>query len=300
MGRCCKAIVGAFASLFMCGGLIAQIPLNYQDFPAEQKRDYLWNEVVKSHQMNPLPRLSGGSLGDVLDKITGLFDLGPAFDHASDQMPKGRVKIIHSNGSVGKISLLPTPHHPFTGLYQTGAIGVVRLSLAASPTDESYIPGMAIKFIIPLRQSLNVHVMNCLEGQGRNWNFFAKEFTNEIAHPTTFTLKAIEKIFEWTRKPANQLPLWHIASWTNESKKVDAPITPERIYFRPASAITNLISEHSREDFRVALLKIPFGPLYEVYGDYKGVEYHIGTLMLESNLLASDYGDKHLFFQHQR
>jgi len=42
------------------------------------------------------------------------------------------------------------------------------------------------------------------------------------------------------------------------------------------------------------------GPIYEVYGEYQGTEYHIGTLMLESALLASNYGDKKLFFQHQR
>ena len=49
-----------------------------------------------------------------------------------------------------------------------------------------------------------------------------------------------------------------------------------------------------------SLLKIPMGPLYEVYGLSNGIEYHIGTLMLESTLFASHYGDENLFFQHHR
>lgn len=62
----------------------------------------------------------------------------------------------------------------------------------------------------------------------------------------------------------------------------------------------NIIAADSRDDFRSSLLLIPLGPLYEVYGLYQGNEYYIGALMLESTLLASQYGDNNLFFQHQR
>ena len=49
-----------------------------------------------------------------------------------------------------------------------------------------------------------------------------------------------------------------------------------------------------------SLGNITEGALYEVYGILDDTEYHIGTLMLESTLLASNYGDKTLFFQHRR
>lgn len=210
------------------------------------------------------------------------------------------VKIIHANGSVGKISFVPAPNHPFTGIYQTGAIGVARLSLATPPADDTYIPGMGIKFLISQNPSVNLQVMNLLEGQKDNWNFFAKDFSNQIPHPSTWTLSAIEKIFEWTRTPANNLPLWHLAAWTSEGRIHGIPVYPERLYFRPSSSVSTIIAENSREDFRESLLKIPAGPLYEVYAEYRNKEYHVGTLVLESNLLASNYGDKNLFFQHQR
>jgi hypothetical protein len=280
--------------------LWAQLPEDYQSLSAQQKQELLWAEITKSHEEVPLPELSGTGFSDVLAKLKGLFNLGPTFDHASDEIPGGRVKIIHANGSVAKIAFVPTTNHPFTGIYQEGGIGLARLSLATPPADDNYIPGMAIKILVSQHPSLNLHVMNLLEGQKENWNYFSKDFSNNIPHPTSWTLSAIEKIFAWTRDPANNLPLWHWAAWTTEGSYDDIPVFPERLYFRPSSEVKDLISEQSREDFRLSLQQIPMGPLYEVYGEYQGVVYHVGTLMLESTLLASDYGDKQLFFQHQR
>lgn len=286
--------------LFSCFNAYAQLPENYQSFSAQEKQDLLWSEISKSHDEAPLPPFAGNSFTEVLAKLKGLFNLGPSFDHSSDEVPEGRIKVIHATGSVAKISFVPAPNHPFTGIYQTGALGLARLSLATPPADTNFIPGMAIKFLISQNPSVNLHVMNLLEGQQENWNFFAKDFSNQIPHPTTWTLSAIEKIFEWTRTPANNLPLWHLAAWTSEGRFQGIPVYPERLYFRPSSLVSNLIAESSREDFRESLLKVPTGPLYEVYAEYRGKEYHVGTLVLESSILASNYGDKNLFFQHQR
>ncbi len=278
----------------------AQLPEHYQTLPAEEKRDLLWSEINKSHNEEPLPPLSGSSFMDLLHKLKGLFNLSPAFDHVSDELPEGRLKIIHTNGTVGKIAFVPVAGHPFTGIYNTGAIGLARLSLAMPSSNESYIPGMAVKFLIHGHPSLNLHTINQLEGQGGNWNFFAKDFSNRIPHPTGWVLSAIEKIFEWTRDPANDLSLWQLAAWTPEGQYQGIPVYPERIYFKPSIAVKDLIPEDSREDFRISLLKVAYGPIYDMYGEYQGNEYQIGTLMLESSLLASNYGDQVLFFQHLR
>ncbi|STX28545.1 Uncharacterised protein [Legionella beliardensis] len=300
MCRFWTLITSGLFYFFVYSNVCAQLPSNYQELPASQKQDLLWNEITKSHEIEPLPELSGSSFKEVLDKLKVLFNLNPAFDHVGDELPEGRAKVIHVNGSVGKIAFVPTFNHPFTGIYQTGGIGLARLSLATPPADNNYIPGMAIKFLISQNPSVNLHVMNSLEGQQGNWNYFAKDFSNQIPHPTGWVAKAIEKIFEWTRDPANDLPLWHLAAWTTEGKFAGIPVVPEQLYFKPSSSVIHVIPEQSREDFRLSLLQVPMGPLYEVYGKYRGVEYHIGTLMLESVLLASYYGDKELFFQHQR
>jgi hypothetical protein len=278
----------------------AALPEDFQSLSAQQKQSMVWEEIQSSHTGEPFPPLAGTSFTEVLAALRGLFDLSPTFDYQSDELPHGRRKILHPNGSIAKIAWVPAPNHPFTGIYQTGGIGVARLSLATAPTDESYIPGMAIKLFVSQNPSLHLHVMNRLEGQQSDWNFFAKEFSNRIDHPKGWVLQAIEKIFEWTRDPANELPLWHLAAWTSESRSDGVPIFPDRIFFKPAGNVTELIPADSREDFRRALLTVPLGPIYEVYGNYEDREYHIGTIVLESELLASRYGDETLFFQHHR
>jgi hypothetical protein len=295
-----KLIVGSLLSFFILSTSLAQLPANYQDLTAIEKQDLLWSEITKSNAENPLPEITANSFQGVYEKLKGLFNLSPTFDYASDEVPEGRTKILHANGSVGKVAFIPTSEHSFTGIYKTGGIGLARLSLAMPASDNSYIPGMAVKFLINNQPSLNLHVMNALEGQEWNWNYFAKDFSNQVAHPTGWILSAIEKIFEWTHDPANRLPLVHLAAWTSEGKPAGIPVYPERIYFKPAAAVKDIIPESSREDFRLSLAKVSFGPLYEVYGLYQGNEFHIGTLMLESQILASLYGDKVLFFQHQK
>lgn len=288
------------SSLLCINTCYAELPTNYQNLHVEEKQNLLWNEILKSNAENPYPQPSGNSFTEVLSKIRGLFNLSASFDHASDEEPAGRIKIIHANGVVGRVSFTPSLNHPFTGIYQTGAIGLARLSLATTPSDTEYVPGIAVKLLVTHHESLNLHAIYLLEGQGKNWNFFTNNFSNQIPHPTSWTLLAIEKIFDWIRSPANDLPLWHIASMTSDGKYIINVVYPERIYFKPADRVKNLISEKSREDFRKSLSEIPTGPLYEVYGDYQNHEYHIGTIMLESKLLASSYGDSVLFFQHQR
>ncbi|WP_454782141.1 hypothetical protein [Legionella sp. WA2022007384] len=300
MRRSWTLIINALIYLFMSFGLYAQLPMDYQELSAAEKQNLLWNEITLSNEEDQLPPLTGSSFNEVLEKLKGLFNLKPTFDYTSDELPEGRIKIIHANGSVGKITWIPAAGHPFTGIYKSGGVGVARLSLATPPADDSYIPGMAIKILISKHSSLNLHVMNLLEGQKENWNYFAKDFSNQIPHPTSWTLTAIEKIFEFTRDPANNLPLWHLAAWTSEGKYNGIPVFPERLYFRPTSLVNDLIPETSREDFRISFLQVPMGPIYDIYGEYQGTEYHIGTLVLESPLLASNYGDKKLFFQHQR
>lgn len=295
-----RIIIGFFLYFVVQSGLLAQLPSNYQELSAVEKQDLLWSEIVKSNEENSLPDITPTSFQSVLEKLKGFFNLSPTFDHESDELPEGRVKILHPNGSVGKIALIPTNAHPFTGIYKSGAIGFARLSLGMPASVTSYVPGMAIKFLIDKHPSLNLHVMNALEGQEWNWNFFAKPFSNKIAHPSSWVLLAIEVIFQWTHDPANELPLWRLAAVDQNGEATGIPVYPEQIYFIPAAEVNDLIPEHSREDFRISLSQVAFGPLYEVYGVYQGKEHHIGTLMLESKLLASLYGDKVMFFQHQR
>lgn len=295
-----KSLISISAGLLLYCNSYAELPNNYQAMNSEEKQTIIWQQVFKSHQSLPLPPLEQGGWWATLKKLRGLFNLSPSFDYVSDELPEGRIKILHPNGSVAKIRLNSAGGHPFTGLYQTGDIGLARLSLGAAPTDTSFIPGMAIKFLLPSKASVNIHVMNSLEGQGSNWNFFENDFSNKIEHPSSYVLRAIEKIFEWTKSPANELSIAALAKVEASGQEVNMPIAPEQIWLRPTENVRLLIDPTDRHDFRLALEKIPVGPVYELYGSLSGIEYHIGSISLESELLASEYGDNTLFFQHQR
>ena len=169
-----RILISLVASTCLCFNALANLPDNYLSLDSSQKQEILWENINKSHNEQPLPKLKENGFKDIYSILSGLFNLKPSFDFFSDEIPDGRKKIIHANGSTGKISFIPAAGHPFTGIYQTGTQGIARLSLATSPSDTSFTPGMAIKFLLPDNASLNLHVMNALNGQGSDWNFFAK------------------------------------------------------------------------------------------------------------------------------
>ncbi len=296
-----KLYICMFIIYLINNGAFAKLPDNYQSYSAQKKQSLLWKNISDSNQKEGIPTSTSSSWGGVIKKLKVIFSLGKTFDHTSDEMPIGRDKIIHAQGSVAKFQFIPSlNNNPFTGMFKTGADGILRLSLAVSPTDKSYIPAVALKFLIDKRSSLNIVAMYSLEGQGSNWNFFANSFTTKIDNAKSFKLKIMEFIFERTHNPANDLPVNHLAMWNRNGSKVLKPLGPKMLTFKPVKKISSIISRNSRIDFRKSFLSIPVGPLYEVYGLYDDKEYHVGTIVLSSSLLASDYGDKKLFFQHQR
>jgi len=288
-------------SLFLFSGLSrAALPEDYQSYSASEKQDLLWQEVASTPWEN-LPPYNNNDWSSILKNIKALFSLSKTFDHTSDEIPEGRVKFIHTYGSVVKFSFEPAASHPFTGMYQTGAPGIARLSLAANPDVVAYTPGMAVKFLVDGQPSLNIVVMNSLEGQDQNRNFFAKKFSNKIDEPQSWTLWLLGKVFELARNPATDLPVNHIAAVHSDGEKVTDVHSPDQLILKPSQDVNGFISENSTEDVRVSFSKIPSGSvLYDVYGLDNGVEIYIGQIKTTSEIISSRYGDKKLFFQHKR
>lgn len=288
------------AIIFSSNLALAALPANYQSLKKEEKLELLW-EQIETSEWEKLPALNNQGWSSILKNLGALLSLKQSFDHSSDEIPKDRPKFIHTYGSVVQVTLIPEGNSPFSGIYEKGAIGLARLSLAASPEAIAYTPGMAIKFLVDANPSVNLHVMNSLNGQGDNWNFFAMNFSNKIDPAEGFILKVLEKVFERARKPANDLPVDHLAQIYQDGTRVSSIVAPERLVLKPSSQVAGLISPSSREDFREHLSRVPVGTdLYEIYGVLKGKEIKIGRLQSSSEMIASKYGDKTLFFQHKR
>jgi hypothetical protein len=273
------------------------LPPNYENFYAKDKQNILWNNMVHS-RWRQYPAWQGGGFCHLISSLPGLAQ---TFSMQTDEFPEKRIKVIHTHGVVAKINLVITGESQYTGLFKSGAIGFVRLSLAANPDDNNFIPGMALKFLIDKSYSLNILAMHNLEGQGVNHNWFAHDFSNIIPEPQSIALKTIGWFFSLVRDPPNELSLNHLANIESNGASVSNPKAPYKIIFEPAKEVKDLIEEDSKNDFRDNLNQIKKGAIiYDIYlqEDVKHPIVKVGYIQLMSNFLASEYGDYRLFFQH--
>ena len=82
------------------------------------------------------------------------------------------------------------------------------------------------------------------------------------------------------------------------------PVTPFQVYFEPTKDITAFYEPLKDRDVRLALADIkPGTALYNIrLRDAEGQELGpaVGQLVTDSAFVASEYGDRHLFFQHMQ
>ena len=190
-------------------GVFDPLPADYESWSAQAQQAYLWEEKISAKPYSTHPSLSGSFISHVLTSIPTLISLmrlDKSFDHISDEIPKerisliaehgfDRVKFIHTYGTIAKVAFRATENRPYTGIYR-GGVGLVRLSLAGPPSALGFTPGMALKFFIDGHPSVNLHVMNSVNGQGDDHNFFAKSFSNIIPKAKGFFFKFLESIFK--------------------------------------------------------------------------------------------------------
>ncbi|XP_055353809.1 uncharacterized protein LOC129599543 isoform X2 [Paramacrobiotus metropolitanus] len=320
-GRCCFGIqyhghyrqqISILLSLLKGDSAKGLLSSNYDRLPAEDKQDQLWQKIARDpYRENELPT-ANPSFFSLLNLFFPPF-LKKSFTHDGDEMPNTRQKLIHTYGSVAKMEFRTNPNitTSFTGLLRSGAIGFVRLSLARQ-SEDTFIPGMGVKFLIDGKPSLNMHVMNSLEGQGGNKNFFERTFRNIIPAPSSMKLKLLSKAFAvaiWflpggrDDRPESEtnLPLYEHAAVDNEGRAVSPVVAPYEISFTPNPELA--WSPDTTEDLRVNLGKIPVGSVLYTVTAKRGLRMEaetIGEIISTSRFVASRYGDEILFFQHAR
>lgn len=269
---------------------------NYEALSACDKQQEIWPRIQATKYVR-LPAITGG-WADLLTSIRSALFLSETFDHTSDFMPRGRTKIIHGSGSVGIATWQTVSHSPFSGLYSdTTACALVRLSLAAKTQTFGVTPALAIKIFIDGQPSQNLQLMHSLNGQGTNTNFFAHTFTNHLPAPRGFIFNALNLALAVTGRDLRRVDVDHVSRVTVSGARV-AGVAPRQLAAVPLVSLPS----NSRNDFRADLATIPAGTaLYAIHGlDSAGVWQNIGTLTLDSTLVASEFGDKNLFFRHQQ
>jgi len=152
--------------------------------------------------------------------------------------------------------------------------------------------------------SANMLVLNSLDGQGNNRNFFAKPLTNILEPPKNFILKILSKVFKVAidlvspgAEPTN-LPTANFAKIDQFGNEIKNYRFPHQIFFMPADVE---FDPDDTTDIRIQLKALTPGTiLYRIFAKEteisKSVE--IGELVLESEFVASFFEDHWLLFQH--
>lgn len=291
----------------------------YNTLSFGEKLDRLWR-LVLSDKYSARPSL-GSPSGPAISQIFNRESLSRAITDSGDVLSVGRTKIIHNLGATAKVTWIATPpseNDPirprYTGLFATGGEGLLRYS-AALPKKEgsAFVPGLAIKFPISGKESLNLFVMENLEGQGQIVDPFYATFTQVLPDPKSVATIVGTFGFERVVKNAIAQDLSDLASVNQNGSPFDGPAeAPEQIWLVPTEAArahsrSMLGSSHFSQsdgeslDFRDILGELPPGTtVYEVWarvGD-SDAAVKIAEVKTESAFESTPFQDLRLFFKH--
>ena len=163
----------------------------YIAYPAVLKQATLWHNLISNRTSSPWPSKDLLSASGVPLSIKTL-DPCPSLEAPGDELPVGRVKEVHSVGSIGKVKFVPiarrqNPHYPhtgrqtpYTGIFQGASFGIVRISAFREPTPNRAVPifGMGLKFLRDGVESASLMAASS-EGQ-KSWNAFKNSWSNHI------------------------------------------------------------------------------------------------------------------------
>jgi hypothetical protein len=271
---------------------------SFQTAGARKKQEILWDFISGL----PYGALPSAYISDftTISRLMSRPFLRKAFVQDDDVRPP-RTKSFHTFGTVAKIRFVADGSHPYTGIFASGAVGVMRASLAVGMPK--YSPAVSFKFLLDgAHPSENLLLHQSLDLQASR-DFFERAPTNHTILPVTFPNTLIVKMFRiWLSpisKPIEIQRLDHLAEVTCAGTAVKSPLAPELVYFYGADEVRN--DPASTDDFRSILERVPSGSLvYRIYGKTTrgDKQIYIGSVSVESSFVASEFGDRILAFKH--
>ena len=272
----------------------------------------MWDEKILPSRYTALPELTSVGFLDVLQLASTSFTI-KSLTNEGDELENGRRKLIHAHGAEARLRLeiAADVALPYTGIFASGADCVIgRFSLASKPTAERSIPALALKIFVTDHTSVNLQLMNSVDGQPGH-NFFALAFSNILPPAQSFATRLLDHLFGGVARAfgaadpnPGRLTLEHLAGISADGKIVKRPHTPYQLILQPTAQTQALMQDATAgDDFRTELGKLPSGEvLYDLYvipeDESPSAAKRLGALRLMSPILASRYGDERLYFQH--
>jgi hypothetical protein len=272
---------------------------SWESQTAEMKENQLWNLVTSANSVgksSPMP-----FIGKALIKALG-ESMITVFDDQWDVLPKGRSKVIHSQGVVCKFDLDVTSQS-FSGLFGAGkSKGIIRMG-SATPSDSllGIHPGIAVKFLRSGVKSANFVALS--EAPTTEfYDFFARKMSSQVA-----PAKALQMTgkFQQASGCINQVGLSDVCKYSQNGTAF-AAVFPYEIQFDPAD-VHIPSGKMSPERLMQLLSSIDAGRhFFDVYtydspaAKKQGRREKLGTMTTTSKCVQSLFGDDKLFFRHQR
>lgn len=312
----------------------AALPASYEASSAVAKQKMLWKEIAETPYGKSC-KPQGGLFLAALTAPNTIASMPTTLNRSSDELPAGRRKMVHPFGAEAMVEFVKDVDAPggYTGLYATSTRektevvpALVRLSLAGDEHVIGFTPGLAVKFLIDGKPSVNVVAMPSLMGQKGDTNFFRYPASNEVADPHA-GLRAGADFLDWIKAdsfalgqnlafmPAmkrgpleptpNNLHVDHLAARRVNGELVTAADrkSPSHLVFRAPKNIVSWwdLPQNRGFDYRDMLAALNVGTvLYDVSAraTASSPEVHIGVLRMTSSFVASKWGDYRLFFRH--
>jgi len=272
----------------------------YRRAPAAEKRRALWQAVLDSRYAT-LPAIRYSYIWTLVRSLYLLLLRRPFSVDSDVRAPRN--KMFHPRGSVGQIRFVADGDHPYTGVFESGAPGVARLSLAMDPGR--YLPGGAFKFLIDGEPSKNVLTVPAMDPI-QDHNYFGHVLTTTLRTPkhAPFAVGWFV-VSRWMAMYSDPLiePLVDVARTTSDGQQVAEAKAPSQLFLRAPEEIG--FDPRSDQDLRRELTQRlePGTLIYRVYGiDRQGStdEVYIGRIVTESPFVPSWFGDRVLCFHHMR
>lgn len=280
---------------------------NFEAQDHKEKEDQLWERMTDTANVGKSAEPKGAL--SVLKQMVS-ESMITTFEDQWEVLPKGRSKVIHTQGVHCRFKLDVTGDSQFTGLLSKGTqTGIIRMG-AAQSLDGSFpapkmFPGIGIKFLRSGVKSANFVALRST-GPGGSWNFFDSEITNHVAPPAA--LLKLNK-FQQASGCVDMVGLSDVCKFNQEGQSVSQPVFPFELEFVATAAAKAASSPHQKKNNELLkeLSAIPAGTtLFEVYtyaspaDKLAGKKALLGSLSTTSQCVQSLFGDNQMYFRHQR
>jgi len=279
----------------------------YQSGSAQDKFNTLWAKITEND--TPGSWWSGPSSGlSILSE-----DMKKTFDVASDSMPVGHKKSIHSQGVISQLEWISIGNHNYTGVLESGSNkGLIRFHSATQPdytkpytsplTTGTFAPGISVKILRDGIPSANFVCLGPHGADGQNsYNFFADKQTTHV-NPKFNPLLADK--FATASSWITMVGLKDFSAADLSGAAVAQPVFPWILEFEPTAAVKSLFSDtYSGKAFTDQLKTLAAGTvLFDVMAreDPKADVLKIGELKIITSPVYSKFADEAMFFQHRK